>query len=466
MLSVYNKILHHINQPKNIALLGIVATIVSLHSEEIAKNFYKVMLSDNKAADFLNHDEVKKRLTASMKNWISSVFIYQENDEAIETYINYQLKIGHIHGKIGLPVSLVNYGMYIIKQHILHLLIASELNREELSRALVIVNQILDCTLQIINESYEGDLVINEKDSQAFKIQFSTHHLALDCERLRTSLSDWMRELLFNIQQDTFDVYSLLTIRQSNFGLWITHKAKLFLSGRSEYTSLIGLLNDMDEVMHKIVNSLTGEAQRQIYLKELNALVTQASWVLGEIAKEIIDQDNGRDSLTRLFNRRYLNTVMRHETATSLKNGVIFGVAEIDIDFFKKINDTYGHDNGDRILAQLADILTHEVRAGDFVFRLGGEEFLIILGDVNERIIHSVAEKIRMTINNTVFKLSDNQTLAVSVSIGTAVHDGHPDFQRTIKLADDALYQAKKNGRNQIVAAEQLPVTYAEIIGI
>lgn len=462
-MTLYTKILTTIHQPDNIELLDTLLTIVSPHSEQIAKNFYREMLGNAQAANFLNHDDVKKRLSTSMANWIVSVFLYCDSEQAIEEYQNYQLTVGHIHGKIGLPVYLVNYGMYLIKQDILWLLVNSTLSRQDLGRALILTNQILDCTLQIINESYESDLVINEKNSNAFKIQFSTYHLAFDCERLRTSLSDWMRDLLMGIQQDSFNPNSLATIRHSNFGLWITHKAKFFLANRPELTSLIYLLNEMDETLHTLIDCLNDKPQKQHLLNHLNTLVSQASWVLGEIAKEIIDQDNGRDSLTRLFNRRFLDTVMRHETASSLKTGVTFGIIIIDIDFFKKINDTYGHDNGDRILAQLADILTHEVRAGDFVFRLGGEEFLIILGDITKRIIHSVAEKIRLTISNTTFKLANNEKLTVTVSIGTSVHDGHPDFQRTIKLADDALYQAKQSGRNRTIAAEQLPTTYAQM---
>lgn len=464
-MPVYDKILSNINQPENAELLQEIVAIIAPHSEEIAKDFYREMLGNKQAANFLNHDEVKKRLTFSMTNWISNVFLFHGSDDAATSeYKKYQLKIGHIHGKIGLPVSLVNYGMYVIKQDISRLLVESELNREELGKALILANQVLDCTLQIINESYEGDLVVNEKDSQAFKIQFSTHHLAFDCERLRTSLSDWMRDLLLNIQQDSFDVSSLLTVRQSNFGLWITHKAKLFLSNRPEYTSLIRLLDKMDEVMHDLIRGLQDEKQRQEHLKSLNALVSQANWILAEIAREIIDQDNGRDSLTRLFNRRYLDTVMRHETASSLKTGAVFGVLIIDIDFFKKINDTYGHDDGDRALVQLAEILIQAVRAGDFVFRLGGEEFLIIIGEANESILQNVAEKIRMTVENTSFRLADDKRLNFTVSIGTALHDRHPDFQRTVKLADSALYLAKESGRNKVVAADQTAITYVKLL--
>ena len=455
-MPVYDKILNHINQPENAVILKSIADILSPHSEEIAKNFYREMFNDEKAAVFLNHDEVKNRLTASMRSWINYVFVYQETGQAITDYRNYQLRIGHIHAKIGLPISLVNYGMYIIKQDILRVLINSELSRKELGKALILSNQILDCALQIINETYEGDLITNEKDSQALQIQFSTQHLAYDCERLRTSLSDWMRDVLLKTLHDPFDVDSLSTVRQTNFGLWITHKANLFLSNRTEFTTLTQLLEQMDEALADLVEASKAGNKIQTHLEKLNALVSQAGWVLGDMAKDIMNQDNGRDALTRLFNRRYLETVMRHETSSSLKTGKPFGVLVLDIDFFKKINDTHGHGNGDRVLMQFAEILTQSVRAGDFVFRLGGEEFLIVLGDMNQRNLQIIAEKIRRAVDEYVFRLADGESLAATVSIGIAIHDGHPDFQRTIKLADNALYQAKQNGRNQVASANQI----------
>lgn len=380
---LYEKVLNNINHHNNAKTLGIVCNIVSEHAEKIAKNFYREMLSDAQAANFLNHDEVKKRLTISMTNWLCSIFEFQPNDEKINYYKESLRKIGHIHGRIGLPVSFVNYGMYLLKQDVLNALVSSNLSKEELGQALILSNQVLDCALQIINESYESDLIANEKDSQAFKIQFSTHHLALDCERLRTSLSDWMRDLLLEIHSDTFDASTLPTIRHSNFGLWITHKAKLFISNRHEFKTLIKLLDEMDDTMYALLKSFHDETHKQNYLKTLNELVSQANWILAQVAKEIIDQDSGRDSLTRLFSRRYLDTVMRHETATSLKNGVTFGVILLDIDFFKKINDTHGHESGDKVLEQLAEILNRDVRAGDFIFRLGGRVFDCFRGCTN-----------------------------------------------------------------------------------
>lgn len=456
--------LSNIHKEENKKWIHISREIVSFNSEGIAKNFYKEMLGNPRASNFLNHDEVKKRLTYSMKAWIDSSFEFLPDKKGIKNYINSQLKIGHVHAKIGLPISLVNYGMYLIKRDIMSLIIASDLNKQDLGATMMLISQILECALQIINESYEHDLVINEKDSHAFKLQFSASNLALDCERLRTSLSDWMRDLLLTTRSsEAIDPAKFPTIRQSSFGLWMSHKAKLFISGRVEYSTLIKLLDDMDEWMHKLIQSQQNESETQNCLEKLNNLVSKANWILSEIAKDIISQDNGKDTLTKLFNRRYLDMVLRHETMVSMTTGMVYGLIMIDIDHFKKINDTYGHDNGDRILEQIAEILISQIRAGDFVFRLGGEEFLVIISDIKQYIVNNVAEKIRSVVENTPCILMDKKAINVTISIGTALHDGHPDFSRTMKKADDALYEAKNNGRNQVVCAKEI-LTYADLM--
>jgi diguanylate cyclase len=305
-------------------------------------------------------------------------------------------------------------------------------------------------------------MVINEKNEQALKMHISTHNLALDYERLCTSLSEWMRNLLMLIAQNKYDVSTQPTIRHSNFGLWISHKAHLFLMGRRELTILVTQLDNIDEEMRRLA---IYSHQKNMFaveesLNKLNDFISNSIWVLSNMAKDMIEEENGRDPLTHLFNRRYLETVMRHETSYSLDHGILFGAVMVDIDFFKRINKTHGHENGDRVLEQLAEILTQQVRLGDFIFRLGGEEFLIILADIDLDVMQRVAEKIRSMVAGCAFKLSEQKTLSMTVSLGTAIHDRHPDFTRTIKLAAEALYVAKENGRNRVVAADQSRMTY------
>lgn len=458
----YLNLLEKIHCPENEAILLKISDIVEPHSDAIARHFYNTMLGNAKAAHFINHDIVKKRLRASMSAWITSAFCYQNSSQLLNEYVDYQIKVGCVHGRIDLPMRFVDYGMFLIKAEVLRLLKESALDKNQQTTAMILAVQLLDIALALINESYQGDMVVNEKNAQSFKLQFSTHNLAFDCEKLRASLSDWMRELLLTIQQERFDAGNIATVRHSNFGLWVVHKAKLFLPV-SEYEMLVQLLNTMDESVSCLVNDFEHLETRKETLGLLNHSVSKAMWLLGDIAKAIIDQDSGRDPLTRLFNRRYLETVLRHEIECSLQNDLIFGLVMLDIDFFKKINDSYGHDVGDKVLTQLADILVHEIRAGDFIFRLGGEEFLIVLSDINTQILERVGEKIRGIVEQTDFVIDDGQILTLTVSVGIAAHDGHPDFLRTLKQADEALYEAKNSGRNRVIVAKPPVTTYAQL---
>jgi diguanylate cyclase len=126
----------------------------------------------------------------------------------------------------------------------------------------------------------------------------------------------------------------------------------------------------------------------------------------------------------------------------------------LDIDFFKKVNDNYGHDAGDIVLQQVAIILTNMLRSGDFIFRYGGEEIIILLVEVDLPTAQATAERIRKTIEQTNILLANQTTIHITVSIGSAMFEGHPDYEYLIKRADNALYQAKNNGRNQCVFSE------------
>lgn len=461
-ISIYRQVLRGINQPDNKEAMGIAGELISPHSKDIAKHFYRTLLGNNKASDFLNHDIVKFRLTGSMIQWIDRLFVYRPLDGEINTYIESQLKVGHIHARIELPVSLVNYGMSIIKNEIMTYLIASIDDRKLLANVMVMVNNLIDCSLALINESYKNDLVDNENQNQAFRLHASSHNLAFECERLRTSLSEWMREIMILVQENGAGLVNIPTIRHSSFGLWIVHKANLYLQGRSELGVLNQLLDDIDEALQ----SLEGEEDHavvDVIVKNLNHLITNTVWLLGNLSKEMIDENSGKDTLTHLLNRHYLDTVLRQETDFSLHRGMVYGLIYVDIDHFKRINDEYGHDNGDKVLVQIADTLTNNVRTGDFVFRLGGEEFLVVLGDIDGAIISRVAEKIRVSVEKFSFNISENRTLKITISLGSAFHDGHPDYTRTMKQADEALYKAKNAGRNQVVHAEQSIENYRMI---
>ena len=144
---------------------------------------------------------------------------------------------------------------------------------------------------------------------------------------------------------------------------------------------------------------------------------------------------------------------MSKQLEMARRRGEKYAALIIDVDHFKKINDTYGHDNGDRVLQQLAVLLTNTIRSGDYTFRLGGEEFMVLLVDVDEKRAQMLAEKIRAAVFKESFQLLDGQTIDVTVSIGISVYSGHPDYQYDLTRADEALFKAKQSGRNRAVLA-------------
>lgn len=159
-----------------------------------------------------------------------------------------------------------------------------------------------------------------------------------------------------------------------------------------------------------------------------------------------------RDELTGVYNRRYLMERISEETLRCVRSGSVFCICMIDIDFFKKVNDTYGHLVGDEILRAVASTASSALRQTDCFGRFGGEEFLMLLTDTPLEGAMTTAERVRYSIESLCFPEID-QRLRVTVSIGVAEHIRKTEPNATIKLADEALYRAKENGRNQCLAA-------------
>ncbi|PHR69919.1 MAG: hypothetical protein COA66_13910 [Arcobacter sp.] len=160
-----------------------------------------------------------------------------------------------------------------------------------------------------------------------------------------------------------------------------------------------------------------------------------------------------RDPLTNLYNRRYLTEVSQKLFLLSKRNNTSLSVLMIDIDKFKNVNDTYGHDIGDKVIKLLAEKLMHDLRSCDVVSRLGGEEFAIIFPDTNIEQAKYKAETIRKEVESLKLDLIDSKKLSFTISIGVSSldHKKDSDFELILKRSDEALYEAKKSGRNKVI---------------
>jgi diguanylate cyclase (GGDEF)-like protein len=158
-----------------------------------------------------------------------------------------------------------------------------------------------------------------------------------------------------------------------------------------------------------------------------------------------------RDYLTGLYNRRYFFQAMGEYVEDVKESGEKFAVAMIDIDHFKKVNDTYGHDIGDKVIITLADILRSSTSPRDVVARFGGEEFCIVLKNINRYSALDILERIRSEVEEYSFAIDKEQHIKFTISIGAVVHNDEDDLEETINEADMCLYKAKNSGRNQVV---------------
>ena len=157
------------------------------------------------------------------------------------------------------------------------------------------------------------------------------------------------------------------------------------------------------------------------------------------------------DPLTRLYNRNYMQVELEKLIALSHRKHQSLSVIMADIDFFKRINDTFGHQSGDSVLVQFAQVLCEGVRESDFVSRYGGEEFLIALPQTPLLEAKTLAEKLRKQVEEYPFQTIDDQQVTVSLGVATLNGQG---LDQLISQADQALYRAKHTGRNKVCFAD------------
>jgi diguanylate cyclase (GGDEF)-like protein len=157
------------------------------------------------------------------------------------------------------------------------------------------------------------------------------------------------------------------------------------------------------------------------------------------------------DALTGTQNRRYFDDALREYLAEFGRIGKPVGLMILDLDHFKAVNDTHGHDVGDEVLRSVADCLQNFTRYHDVVARLGGEEFAIVVPNMDEFQLQKFAERIRQAIAALVIR-AGSATMRVTTSVGLAVWDGREDPDAFYRRADRMLYQAKKQGRNRVCA--------------
>ncbi len=204
-----------------------------------------------------------------------------------------------------------------------------------------------------------------------------------------------------------------------------------------------------------VVQIITGRDQGDFasrLVPFVNVYLREAGPVLeAKRLMEHLRENSLRDPMTGLYNRRFLEDYVGALVSSSQRRKASFAVLMLDLDFFKQVNDTHGHEAGDKVIKTLADLLARSVRGSDFAVRYGGEEFLVVLVDTGIEPALKVAEKIRAEVEATKIPLPTG-ILQKTISIGVSEFPNDADtFWQVVKFADVALYKAKAGGRNRVV---------------
>jgi len=195
---------------------------------------------------------------------------------------------------------------------------------------------------------------------------------------------------------------------------------------------------------------------RYKYISELNELLVTKTSELEETKAELL-KESTTDFLSTLHNRRYFVKLSEQQFKTAQKHHRNLSILMIDIDRFKKINDTYGHAFGDHVICVVASIIKSNLRTSDIAARYGGEEFVVLLLETGLNEAADIAERIRNSVENQSIKRSESSTYSVTVSIGISELECHQDrnIEEVISRADKAMYAAKQSGKNAIFTAHR-----------
>ncbi len=264
-------------------------------------------------------------------------------------------------------------------------------------------------------------------------------------------------ERMFAVQNSTAALFfagsgllcSLRAWRERNIGdAIIAYAALMMVAGMPIAIYRLVVADDLAQAQ-SIAFGVHSSAYALIAIGFLASVLIEYQQHLSHLATE--------DPLTRLLNRRGLEDALFISLAHARRKGLATTAVMVDIDHFKQINDSFGHDSGDQVLRLVAATLDSMSRASDVVARIGGEEFLMILPDTDMASARLLAERIRLAIGERPL-LVEGQRIPVTVSLGVASAVGEVNLDHLAQEADRAMYLAKRGGRNRVASVENRPV--------
>lgn len=257
-----------------------------------------------------------------------------------------------------------------------------------------------------------------------------------------------IRTLTCGLKPDKHDL-SDNAHKECEFGQWFYEYAPVKLTRHPGFIAL----GEEHHQMHKIATKLLFIANRglkvpfSLYDSFANS-IEKTRLEFSSLQREIIELIHHRDPLTGAMNREYMLPILREQHELVKRTGQPCSVIIMDLDLFKKVNDQYGHQLGDVVLSNVCTYVMDHIRPFDKMFRLGGEEFLLLIQSTNVKTAFDMMERIRVGISELRINIEENQFIQVTASFGITSINPEITVEESIKIADKALNKAKLTGRN------------------
>ena len=432
---------------------GQVAAVVADSATQLVDAFYSTLLADAEAGPRLSHEIVSTRLHSGMMRWLKGLLCVRDQGDIVELMAT-QKKVGEVHARVHIPIHLVMAGARILKNEIALRLRASDLDGMAASVATQYVCNLFDLAIEQMSRAFMRDINRGARNDEAYRLFALGQNISTERERQRAALLEWSQAVLIGLHYRAPE-QALPRLAASEFGLWLQHKGGVLFESAPALRQITEAVTRLDDVVlpQMMLGDPEGQSSLPDQVRELQELVARIKHLLNGLFDMVAEIESGSDPLTNVLNRRFLPSVIGREISISRRQRTDFSVLLLDIDHFKAINDEHGHSGGDQVLRQFAEVVHQACRSSDFVFRYGGEEFLVVLVDTGQEAALATAEKLGAEIRRYRFSIADAGSLHVTASIGVATFDGHPDYAYLIDRADKALYRAKQAGRDRSVAA-------------
>jgi diguanylate cyclase len=425
----------------------IVNEQIHQHAAKLAELFYSILMADPEATVFLSHDLVNRRLHGSMQGWLRELYSVEPRDPH-EIY-KHQCHVGEVHARIQLPFTLIMRGARLLRYAISGYLVETKLDRGDLVKATNYVSEMMELALDAMTDYYVLNVEKSARTDESYRMFALGQNMVAEREKQRAALMEWTQKILLGLLAGVKES-EIPSLGKSSFGLWLQHKAAIVFESAPELEQMRTRIAEVERNIHlKVAESRKNPGNARALMQEIESGIAAIKSLLSGLFDRFIEVDKGRDTLALLLNRRYLPSVLKREMTMARHGNVHFALLLIDIDHFKAINATHNHTVGDQVLQLASELIVGNVRAGDFVFHYAGDEILVVLVEIDKEKALQVAENIRIKFDEMPLQVEGGKSVPVTVSIGVAAYNGHPDYETIVKDAEGALHEAKEAGRNR-----------------